>query len=172
MRDESHLFPYQRKAINHQCTHHRLRELFIYDNGKLLRRVGVKGYSAGGAIGTLNEKGYLVALVDGKRYRVHHLVWMYHHGYFVEELDHVNRQRDDNRIENLRPCNHSQNLGNSRARVHKYKGVTFCKNTGKWRAQLNGHIGRFETIEEAALAYNDAALDHYGDFAKLNEVSE
>lgn len=122
-------------------------------------------------IGTVKPKGYRVAVVDTKMYRVHHLVWMYHHGHFVPELDHINRNRDDNRIENLRPCTHSQNLGNSRARVHKYKGVTFCKQTGKWRAQLKNNRRRFNTIEEAALAYNGWATAHFGEFAYLNKVT-
>jgi HNH endonuclease/AP2 domain len=152
-------------------TQARLQELFLYDNGNLVRRVSVKGSNAGTVIGTRRAKGYFVAMVDGKSYRVHHLVWMYHHGHFVPELDHINRDRGDNRIENLRPCTHSQNLGNSRARVHKYKGVTFCKATEKWRAQMNGHLGRFDTIEEAALAYNAAAIEHFGEFAHLNKVT-
>ena len=151
-------------------THQRICELFEYDGGQLIRRIGVKGSAAGSPIGTKKPKCYMVAVVDGKMYRVHHLVWMYHNGYFAEELDHINRVRDDNRIQNLRVCTHSQNLGNSRPRVHRYKGVTFCKRTGKWRAQLNGHLGRFDTIEEAALAYNAAAVDHYGEFANLNQV--
>lgn len=151
-------------------TQSRLKELFIYDNGKLLRRKAVKGSPMFTVIGTVKPKGYRVAVVDGKSYRVHHLVWMYHHGHFVPELDHINRRRDDNRIENLRPCTHSQNLGNARARVHKYKGVTFCKQTNKWRAQLNGHLGRFDTMKEAAIAYNKAAIEHYGEFAYLNKV--
>ena len=153
-------------------TTERIKYLLSYnsESGQLTRRVSVKGHHAGTVIGTPTEKGYLVAYVDGKSYRVHHLVWFYHHGNFADELDHINRDRSDNRIENLRPCTHSQNLGNSRARVHKYKGVTFCKTTQKWRAQLNGHLGRFDTIEEAALAYNKAAKEHYGEFAKLNEV--
>ena len=95
---------------------------------------------------------------------------MYHHGYFVKELDHISRIRDDNRIENLRPCNHSQNLGNSGPRVHKYKGVTFCKQTGRWRAQLKNKRQRFDTIEEAALAYNQWAIDYFGEFAYINKV--
>lgn len=151
-------------------TQARLRELFFYKQGKLLRKIGVKGSSAFDEIGTKKPKGYMVAVVDRKMYRVHHLVWMYHHGHFVPELDHINRQRDDNRIENLRSCTHSQNLGNARARVHKYKGVTFCKATQKWRAQLNGHLGRFDTMEQAALAYNVAAINHFGEFANLNKV--
>ena len=151
-------------------TQPRLHELFLYEHGKLLRKIGVKGSPVLTEIGTIKPKGYMVAVVDGKMYRVHHLVWMYHHGEFVSELDHINRERNDNRIENLRPCTHSQNLGNARARVHKYKGVTFCKATQKWRAQLNGHLGRFDTIEEAALAYNAAAIEHFGEFANLNKV--
>ena len=152
-------------------TQQRLRELFIYDNGRLVRRVSVKGSHAGTVIGTKKPKGYMVAVVDGEMYRVHHLVWMYHHGHFAKELDHINRVRDDNRIENLRPCTHSQNLGNSAPRVHKYKGVTFCKQTGKWRAQLKNRRQRFETIEEAALAYNRWAIEHFGEFAYINEVT-
>jgi hypothetical protein len=151
-------------------TKTRLQELFIYDTGQLLRRKAVKGSPVFTVIGTVTQKGYRVTVVDGKSYRVHHLVWMYHHGHFVPELDHINRNRDDNKIENLRPCTHSQNLGNARARVHKYKGVTFCKATQKWRAQLNGHLGRFNTIEEAAIAYNKAATKHFGEFAHLNKV--
>lgn len=152
-------------------TKERLRELFFYYNGSLIRKVSVKGCYAFNAIGQPTEKGYIVATVDGKSYRLHHLIWMYHHGYFERELDHENRNRSDNRIENLRPCTHSQNLGNSRPRVHKYKGVTFDKQTQKWRAQLNGALGRFNTIEEAALAYNAAAREHFGEFALLNEVT-
>ena len=153
-------------------TPDKLHELLTYDQdtGDLIRRVPIKGHHAGTVIGTVNEKGYVVAVVNAKMYRVHNLVWFYHHGYFAEELDHINRDRADNRIENLRPCNHSQNLGNSRPRVHKYKGVTFCKQTQRWRAQLRGHLGRFDTIEEAAEAYNAAARDYFGEYALLNEV--
>lgn len=154
-------------------TQKRLKELFIYSrNGYLLRRIGIKGSARGSIIGSVREKGYMVAMVDGRYYRVHHLIWMFHYGKFAPELDHKNRNRADNRIKNLRVCNHSQNLGNSGPRVHKYKGVTLCKQTGRWRAQLNGHLGRFDTIEEAALVYNAAAKKHFGKFALLNKVSQ
>jgi phage terminase large subunit-like protein len=161
------------RSPNSKVTQERLRELFNYDSirGGLTRKIAIKGSNAGTVIGTKRLKGYLVAVVDGKMYRVHHLVWMFHNGQFESELDHVNRVRDDNRIENLRPCSRSQNLGNARARVHKYKGVTFCKQTKKWRAQIASRaIGRYATIEEAAIAYNGAAVLHYGEFALLNEV--
>lgn len=123
----------------------------------------------------MKSKGYMVATVDGKMYRVHHLVWFWYHGSWATELDHINRVRHDNRIENLRLCTHAQNLGNMRPRVHKYKGVTFCKCTNRWRAQIcvdysTVHLGRYDTIEEAAAAYNQAAREHFGEFAHLNEI--
>jgi HNH endonuclease/AP2 domain len=156
-------------------TQTRLKELFFYKHGKLLRKIGVRGSPMFTEIGTIKPKGYRVAVVDGKMYRVHHLVWIYHYGEKAPELDHINRDRDDNRIENLRLCTHAQNLGNMRARVHKYKGVTFDKVNNKWRAQITidyAHVclGRYLTIEEAALAYNKAAKDYFGEFALLNEV--
>ena len=154
-------------------TQQRLRELFDYSDGKLIRRISVKGSHKGTVIGTEKPKGYVVAVVDGEMFRVHHLVWMYFNGEFAVELDHINRVRNDNRIENLRECNHSQNLGNSRPRVHKYKGVSLCKQTQRWVAQLAGKkLGRHDTIEEAAIAYNKAAVVHYGEFAYLNEVAK
>ena len=167
---------YSTTLVNIMLTQSRLQELFIYDAGSLLRRISVKGSPMLTKIGTVKAKGYRVAVVDTKMYRVHHLVWMYHYGQFVPELDHINRERDDNRIENLRPCNHSQNLGNSGARFGKYKGVTFCKATQKWRAQITVDgvhrcLGRHCTEQEAALAYNEAAIHRHGVFEYLNKVT-
>lgn len=153
-------------------TQSEVRELFDYvaATGHLIRKAATKGYNGSRIITRVNDSGYIVTTVNGETYRVHHLVWMWHHGYAVEEIDHRNRDKSDNRIENLRECEHRNNCGNSTPRVHKYKGVTFCKQTQKWRAQLNGHLGRFDTIEEAARAYNKAALEHFGEFAWLNPV--
>lgn len=154
-----------------------LREAFDYDpeTGHLIRRFATKGYAAGRRVTRLNDSGYIVTTFNGVSYRVHHLVWIWHHGVAVLEIDHWDRDKSNNRIGNLRPCDHIPNCGNTAPRVHKYKGVTFCKYTNKWRAQISpngGHrcLGRYLTIEEAALAYNVAAIEHYGDFAYLNVI--
>jgi len=157
--------------------HDRLTHLLTFhsETGEFTRRVSIKGYSAGSPIGTLNDKGYLVAYIDSKQYRVHQLVWFLHHGEFLKEIDHIDRNRSNNRLINLRPCLRLENCGNTSPRVHKYKGVTFCKTTQKWKAQIgidyrNVNLGRFQTIEEAALVYNNAAVEHFGEFAYVNQI--
>jgi hypothetical protein len=163
---------------NKMITQEQVREIFNYceTTGELSRRYATRGYDAGRKITRKNDQGYLVTTIGTKTYRVHHLVWTYFNGELPSQLDHVNRIRDDNRIDNLRPCAIFQNSGNCVARVHKYKGVTFDKRNQKWRAQIgiqyrNVPLGRFSTIEEAAIAYNNAAREYFGEFAVLNEVS-
>lgn len=96
-----------------------------------------------------------------------------------EKVDHINGNGTDNRRENLRVVSHSDNLVNRdgwRNSSSKYKGVTFYKRDGNWQAKIcprgkTIHLGYFGTEEEAALAYNAAAVIHYGDKIKLNEVA-
>lgn len=97
-----------------------------------------------------------------------------------EKVDHINHNGLDNRKENLRICNDSQNSMNrikpKHAKLSSYKGVFKTKN-GKWVAQLkykkkNHYLGRFKTEEEAALAYNEKAEEIFGGFACLNQVNK
>lgn len=96
-------------------------------------------------------------------------------------VDHRNGDRLDNRRSNLRPCTNSQNQANRRTARggSAFKGVTWQKRPsgrGMWKAVLvvNGvamYLGTFRTDLEAAAAYNDAALKHFGEFAHLNDLS-
>lgn len=91
-------------------------------------------------------------------------------------VDHINRDKLDNRRCNLRICSQRQNTMNQAKHAKaasKYKGVHAHK--GKWRARIvpngkNIHLGLFDHEKDAALAYNVAAQRHYGEYAKLNEV--
>jgi len=82
-------------------------------------------------------------------------------------IDHINGNGLDNRRVNLRFATKAQNSRNQRVQIGKmYKGITKDK-TG-WTARII--LGTFSTPEEAALAYNKAAIQFFGEFACLNEV--
>ena len=108
-------------------------------------------------------------------------VWM--HRYIMNapdgiEVDHVRSGGLDNRRENLRLASHTQNTMNrpsDRGSLSRYKGVSFFKDGKKWHAEIQAHgkriyLGRFISEIDAAIAYNEAAKKHHGEFAVLNEV--
>lgn len=93
--------------------------------------------------------------------------------------DHINGNPLDNRRCNLRICTKSENNKNRKPNyksTSKYKGVTRSHESKKWRVQLgmngkNLHIGLFESEDDAARAYNLAAIKHYGEFASINVIN-
>ena len=158
-----------------------LKELFRYDQetGHLVWRVTKSPTAPVGTIaGSVNAKGHVNVQVNKKMYAAHQLVYLMHHGYIPTEIDHINGVKTDNRIENLRSCTSSQNRGNVGllcTNKSGYRGVSLNRRTGFYHAQIkiNGkqtYLGRFTSPDEAALAYNTAAKEHFGDFAYLNEV--
>jgi len=144
----------------------RLKELFSYEDGKLIRKVTVN-YNAkqGDVAGTVDKStGYLRLNFDGKVAHAHRLVWALVHG--AEPLGmigHIDGDRTNNRIENLRCCDNRTNMQNlKRARVDsatQVLGVTVCKATGKYVGRIRSpdgaylSLGRFKNIEDAANAY-------------------
>ena len=94
-------------------------------------------------------------------------------------VDHINRNKLDNRKSNLRLVTRSQNMYNSigkKKRRSKYKGVYFSENRKKWIAQINvsknkmKYLGGYTAQEEAALAYNNAAKSICGEYVLLNKI--
>jgi hypothetical protein len=94
-------------------------------------------------------------------------------------VDHINHDGIDNRRENLRPATIAQNNHNQRPRMghsSRYKGVTWNRQRSKWQAAIkvkgeNRYLGMYISEEEAALAYNAAALEAYGEYAYVNKIS-
>jgi len=120
--------------------------------------------------------GYIRISYQNQMYLAHRLAWFIYYGYLPKELDHINRNKSDNRIQNLRECTPSENGANQKSYgIVGYKGVKRSKTKGKYQAQI-GHnnkqyyLGLFDTPELAALAYNKKALEFWGEFACLNEV--
>lgn len=93
-----------------------------------------------------------------------------------EYVDHIDRNILNNQRSNLRVASPSQNLVNSKVSKRsktKLKGVQFKPNLGKWRARIaDEYLGYFDNPNDAARAYNEAAIRLFGEFAQLNTVSE
>ena len=154
----------------------RLKELFAYDveTGELVWNVRKRGSTMGKVAGCKYRNGYTMVRVDGVRYLAHRLVWLYHHGKWPDaEIDHINRNPSDNRIENLRPATRQQNIANygvSKANKSGFKGVWFHKDRARWIAQIqkDGKIhwlGAYKSAEDAASAYRVAAERMFGEYA-------
>jgi hypothetical protein len=158
-------------------TQARLRALLQYDpeTGKFTRLIGVQGFAAGTEAGTFHPpSGYVYLGVDRKTYRAHRLAWFYMTGKWpVEDIDHANRDRADNRWANLREASRSQNNANGARRrdnTSGAKGVSWDAKNKRWRAYIvssgkQRHLGRFADYEAAKAAYVRAATDTFGEFA-------
>jgi hypothetical protein len=159
-------------------TQERVRYLFTYDekNGLLLRNLK-RGKGLPGKPSLCKDKdGYHVVGIDNKNYRTHRVIWLYVYGEFPEGyLDHINRIRTDNRIENLREVSYAQNRENVDANHNNrsgLKGVWLHKQTKKWCASIghkvkNIHLGSFVSIDDAYESYKKAASVYH----TMNPVS-
>ncbi len=98
-----------------------------------------------------------------------------------QKTDHIDGDGLNNRRANLRSCSQKQNIRNKRKNraptSSPYKGVCLIKSTGRWRAYIDYegkrlHLGVFSTGEAAAASYNAAAIQYFGEFARLNIIPE
>lgn len=134
-------------------------------------RVDLVGQIAGGP----NHAGYCMLSVAGESHFAHRLAWLYMTGFWpVDRIDHKDGVPSNNAWSNLRQCGQSQNGANTKlsaANTSGFKGVTYCKNTNRWRAKIthNGktlHIGRFDSLQDAEMAYKSRAVELFGEFVR------
>lgn len=129
---------------------------------------------AGSHVGTLRSDGYLKVSIDGVGYLLHRLIWFYVHGRWPTNLiDHINLDRKDNRLSNLREANRSENYCNSGCRSHSTTGLKGVSPNGKrWMAKISfnhvvTYLGTYDTPEEAHQAYVAASSKHHGEFGRV-----
>jgi hypothetical protein len=155
-------------------TADRLRHLLDYnpETGQLSwRSPTAHNVKRGQIAGNRHGGGYLHTMVERRRHQNHRLAWLHFYGEFpVGVVDHINGDKADNRISNLRLANRSTNAANSKARGSSgFKGVTACKK--RWRAQITVnqeviYLGLYKTKEEAHAVYAEAARQHFGEYAR------
>ena len=157
---------------NQILTQEYVKTLFDYKNGhlywKISRSPRVKiGQEAG------CKSDYRLVRLGNKTYGTHVLVWTMYYGFPSTGVDHKNRNPLDNRIENLRLANKSQNGLNRPKQANNtsgYKNVSWFKPKQKWRVRLNLmgkeiHIGYFDNLELADLVAQEARDKYHCDYA-------
>ncbi len=144
-------------------AHDRILELLDYraDEGLLYWRVNRGGAVKAGDIAFINKRtdGYFVGSIDGLKYAAHRVIWKYVHGVDPLHIDHIDGNRENNRIENLRSVNPTANLRNRRLSSNNTSGVcgVSSRQDGKWRASITLSekaivLGDFKTKDEAIAA--------------------
>lgn len=167
-------------------TQERLKEVLDYNKETgifVWKVVNSRRISVGKIAGNIHkgEGDYqrINITIDNTRYKAHRLAWFYVYGEWPEkDLDHINGNSLDNRICNLRECDRYQNMSNSKMKKSNklgIKGVSLEDRYGRTPRYYSRimchrkviHLGYFGTVEEAALAYKNAALKYHGEFARV-----
>lgn len=144
-----------------------LKEALLYDaeTGALVWRKRMSSRAAAGSqAGCIDGQGYRTLIFQGKQYLAHRVVWALVHGAWPGEIDHKDRDKSNNRINNLVDCSHYQNcLNRDHGPIGKsgVRGVHHHKQSGRWFVQYrhkgkNHYVGMFPTVEAAAKAYREA----------------
>lgn len=125
--------------------------------------------SAGDTAGSLHKQtGYIYVVVDQRKYKAHRLAWLLHHGVWPDDaIDHIDGNRQNNRIDNLRAATYAQNQQNRTLDIRNksgYTGVSWDKGHQKWIAKIcfqrkQRTLGVFANVEDAAKAYANAKAE-------------
>lgn len=149
-------------------TQEQVKDRFRYKNGELLCRKQNK------PVGAIDSSGYLRISVDGKTYSAQRLIYLYFKGYLPDLVDHIDLDRTNNKIVNLRECTRSQNQHNTTLRKDNksgVKGVCWCNRWGKWlaRIKVNGEsvfVGYFDDLKKAEQEVTRAREKAHGIYAR------
>lgn len=152
-------------------TQARLKELLHYNSetGVFTWKISRQGINVDTMIAGTNHQGYIRIRVDNKCYRAHRLAWLYVHGQFpLDQLDHIDHNRNNNAILNLRPS--TLEINNRNASKHKKNssgvtGVYWHKGNKKWRALIFStgkliNLGSFDVKDDAIKARAEANIKY------------
>ncbi len=160
-----------------EITQQFLHELFEYRDGHLFWKVDRRNNKIKGTQASRLKKsnGYQEVTINKKKQYAHRIIFMMFNGYWPEQIDHIDGNRSNNLISNLREATNAQNNRNTKLRVNNttgFKGIYFHKQNKNFVARITVdykeiHLGCYKTAEEASQAYKKAALELHGSFARL-----
>lgn len=142
-------------------TQKEVNELFeLKSSGEIVWKKNYYKGKEGMVAGYVNSSGYMAIKIKGKNYLVHRIIWLMTYGYFPKEIDHINHNGCDNRLENLREVNNLENSRNktrNKNNTSSVMGVYWLKPYNLWQARIrvNGkHIslGCYKDFNEAVKA--------------------
>lgn len=160
-----------------------VRKLFEYRGGKLYHRLRPatnrfnKTFNTkygGKEAGSVMNTGYIEISTPLGRFLAHRVIFLYHHGWLPDVVDHEDCNPQNNHVENLRPATTNQNMHNSRKRVTNTSGhkcVYWKEHAGKWQVQIcvnrkQIHCGYFDSLEEAADVAKRERAKYHNTFAR------
>jgi len=154
-----------------------LKELFEYKDGDLYWLVDmIPNKTKGNKAGRLHKNGYFRTSIAKKLYTNHRLIFLYHYGYLPKFVDHIDGNKLNNKIENLREATISQNAQNSKKPNNNksgVKGVDWSKIHKKWRVQINvdgkqKYFGTYFDLNVAKFVADTMRYKYHGQFARNN----
>lgn len=140
------------------------------ETGRIIWKIRLSGrQTVGDDAGTINKGGYVAITVDHKHIYGHQVVWMYAYGYLPERIDHINGNRSDNRLSNLREATHWQNLCNRPRQKNNTSGVRgVSRHQNGWAIDIRGGGKRLRSTranyDEAVALAIEYAKELHGKF--------
>ena len=152
-------------------------EFFQYEDGKLFwKKRSANRTVVGSQISFVENTGYIRVRFKGKHYGIHQIIFLMHYGYIPEHVDHVDGEKLNNKIENLRAATKSENALNKKVRCDSASGIKnvhWYEPLKKWRVAVSinkkrKHIGYFDDLELAELVSIEAREKFHGAFSSFS----
>lgn len=151
------------------------RSVLSYDPecGDLTWLISKGTVKAGARVSTISNRGYLTLKLFGKTYQAHRVAWLIMFGEWPITIDHINRQRTDNRLVNLRNATQQQNMCNvprKRTNTSGVRGVSWHSQSNKWQVEVKAdgkryYLGSYRDIELAELVASEGRLKLHKEYA-------
>ena len=150
-----------------------LHKMYEYRNGVLYKKPQTKRCKLDLIVGTIRKDGYTRIAINYKHYYAHRLIYMMFHGEMPEQIDHIDGNPLNNKIENLRKADNTKNSFNKnlyKLNTSGVKNVYWDKNCKKWAVLIQAfgqkkYLGLFKDLELAGLVAEEARNKYHGQFA-------